>query len=88
MTDTTVQFWDRDAAARRVRLVREAIADAHILAVVALLTELDPDGEWDVRQGSQALRRAALDWCEPFAEEDDALDPVGLVREILAGCKP
>lgn len=76
------------SAAKRVRLVREAVCDAHILAVVALLTELDPDGEWDVRHGSASLRQAALDWCEPFAEEGDALDPVGLVRSILDGCKP
>ena len=63
------------------KAARDAVADAHILGVVAFLEDVDPDGEWSVRDGERALRDRASDLAAQGVIDDiiDAADLAGML---------
>jgi hypothetical protein len=60
----TVAAGERAAAAMRadrVRIARDMVADADVRGCVAFLLDVDPDGEWSIRDASRVLRERAED---------------------------
>lgn len=61
------------------RAARDAVADASVLGVVAFLEDVDPDGDWGVRDGERALRERATDLAT-----QGVLDEIVTAAEVVA----
>ena len=63
---------------------RDLVADAPVLRVVALLEDIDPDGEWSANDGEESLRSRAADLAHQ-AVVDGILDVPALAAILRGG---